>query len=371
MATHLLQPDVLVLDHAVAASPLVEIADGRIRSVRFDKSNGDAGAQRIVGALLPGLVDLQVNGAGGRAVDEAGTEALDHVAKTVAEHGAAAFLPTLITAPFESIVEQVAAVAEWIDSKPEGGAVPLGIHVEGPFLSNAGAHPPEAMIDPAQDKIESLLAAGRGTIRLVTLSPSRPGAAAAVAQFCAAGVSVSLGHGSGEDGIAECVAAGATMATHLFNAMGPSDHRNPGMPGRIMDDAALSCSFIVDGIHVHEMRLRHAVKTIGVERTVLISDSVSAMGMPDGEYALGSQTVTLRDGAVRNSDGTLAGSALTMEAAVENFARAVPTAGPWTLARIASTNPARMIGADDWGKIAVGAHAKFAHLRPDGTIRAV
>jgi N-acetylglucosamine-6-phosphate deacetylase len=376
VTTQLLRPDALVLDHAVAIEPLIEIEDGRVLTLRFDDSAARPGARRIEGTLMPGLVDLQVNGAGGRAVDEASTDALDHIAMTVKANGASAFLPTLITAPFERLVEQIAAVAAWIterdaqsvEGRPDAGAVPLGLHVEGPFLSNAGAHPPDAMIDATPDRIDRLLAAGAGTIRLVTLSPSRDRAAAAVSRFRAAGVTVSLGHGRGQANITECVAAGATMATHLFNAMGPSDHREPGMAGRILDDADLSCSLIVDDIHVHPMRVRQTIATIGIHRTVLVSDAVSAMGMPDGEYALGTSRVTLRDGAVRNSDGTLAGSALTMAAAVENFARAVPTAGPWSLARVASTNPARLIGAGDWGHIAVGARASFARLDVEGTV---
>jgi len=192
-----------------------------------------------------------------------------------------------------------------------------------------------------------------------------------VSRFCNAGITVSLGHGSGQDGIAACVAAGATMATHLFNAMGPSDHRDPGMAGRIMDDSALSCGLIVDGIHVHPMRVRLATKTIGIPRTVLVSDCVSAMGMPDGDYSLGTSTVTLRDGAVRNGDGTLAGSALTMHDAIARFREAVPTAGPWTLAQVAATNPARLVGSETFGRIAPGAAARFTQLSDDGAMTSI
>lgn len=370
MVGHLIQPDAVVLDQGLVRGAQIETADGVVRAIHFDRGGE---ATHVEGTLLPGLVDLQVNGAGGRSVQEATPQALDQVAKVSALHGGIAFLPTLITAPFDDLLRQVRGVADWIEARvanPEDEAAePLGIHVEGPFLVTPGAHPPECLVDPTLSRIEALLEAGRGRISLVTLAPSREGAAEAVAALREANVCVSLGHGSGTSGIAACVAAGAAKATHLFNAMGPWNHRDPGMVGTVLDSEALSCGLIADGIHVHEVWVRQAARCLGVERLVLVTDCASAMGMPDGDYQLSDMTVTLRDGAVRNKDGTLAGSALTMFEAGENYLRWVPEADAESLARVASWNPAALVGAQDrFGSIMVGRAARFALLRPDGTL---
>ncbi len=347
---------------------LVEVADERIVDVRFGT---DPGAQRLTGTLLPGLIDLQVNGIGGRGVDEATATALDHIATGVSEHGASAFLPTLITAPWSRLLEQVRAVAEWIEGYAGSGATPLGIHVEGPFLVNAGAHDPTCLIDPTPTRIAELLAAGRGKISLVTLAPGRDGAAAAVTSLCEAGVRVALGHGTGRDGIAECVAAGATMATHLFNAMGPGDHHEPGMAAALMDHQAIACSLIPDGHHVHPILVRQALKCLGVARVILVTDSIAATAMPDGDYRLGHLPVTLDDGVVRNAAGALAGAALTMFEAAQRFLAMVPDASAWCLAQLAASNPAHCIGAREWGVIEPGRRASFALLGNDGRLQRV
>ncbi len=365
MTTHLLQPERIVLPDAIAVGALVEVVDGIIRDIRFEK---DPSARQIPGTLLPGLIDLQVNGAGGRSVQEASTEALDHIAQCVGEHGASAFLPTLITEEWSALLAQVRCVAQWIENYRGAGATPLGIHVEGPFLINAGAHDPAWLIDPTSERIRELLDAGAGKIRLVTLAPGRAGAPAAVAALCEAGVTVSLGHGTGQQGISECVAAGATMATHLFNAMGNSDHREPGMAHTLMETQEVSCSLIPDGHHVHPILVRQALKLIGVARCILITDSVSATGMPDGEYVLGQLPVTLQNGTVRNADGTLAGAALTMAEAANRFLSMVPDASAWCLGQVASRNPAQCIAAKNWGVLEPGRRAEFALLQENGSL---
>ncbi len=352
------------------------MADGVVQAIHLNRSDQARKATHVEGTLLPGFVDLQVNGAGGRSVQEATPEALDEVARVSALHGGIAFLPTLITAPFDDLLKQVRGVADWIEARVanplENAATPLGMHVEGPFLVTPGAHPPECLVDPTLSRIEALLEAGRGRIRLVTLAPSREGAAEAVARLREADVCVSLGHGAGTSGIAACVAAGAAKVTHLFNAMGPWNHRDPGLVGTVLDSQALSCGLIADGIHVHETWVRLAARLLGPERLVLVTDCASAMGMPDGDYQLSDMTVTLRDGAVRDKDGTLAGSALTMYQAAENYLRWVPEADAASLARTASWNPAALIGAQDrFGAIRVGSAARFALLRPDSSVTSV
>ncbi len=358
-----------VLPHLVLIGARVQVRDGRITAI--DAAPPSSAAQCVDGTLMPGFVDLQVNGGGGRSVDEATREALDTVAHAVWQGGAVAFLPTLITAPWEQLLQQVAAVADWIERAPRGGAEPLGLHVEGPFLEVSGVHDPTCFVDPTPARIDALLAAARGRLRLVTLANSRQGAAAAVARLRAAGVAVALGHVADPGGLDACVAAGATLVTHLFNAMGPIHHREPGVAGAALDEARLSCALLADGAHVHPIMLRNAFAVLGVDRTVLCSDAAAPMGMPDGDYALGGEPVHARAGVVRDGAGRLAGSALTMGRAAHTFAQFVPAAGDWTLGRVAASNPARIIGAADLGAIAVGRRAAFTLLRPDGTATAL
>ncbi len=180
---------------------------------------------------------------------------------------------------------------------------------------------------------------------------------------------MSLGHGRSSDQFAACVDAGASMATHLFNAMGESDHRTPGLAGMILDEPRLSCSLIADGHHLHPVVLRNAYKILGADNFILVSDAVSAAGMENGEYRLGGSPVWLKEGAVRNATGGLAGSALSMAEAGENFLRWLPELGPDTLACVASANAARIIGAREWGRIACGSRSRFTLLSPEGKLR--
>lgn len=369
MTPHELVADFAVLPHTIASRTRIAVHDGSITAI--DSAPPSPGARRIAGTLLPGFVDLQVNGAGGRSCAEATPEALDVVASAVLRGGATSFLPTLITTPWSLLLRQVAAVAAWIESRPAGGAEPIGMHVEGPFLEVAGAHDTTAIVEPTQQRVDELLAAARGWLRLVTLASSARGAAAAVARLRANGVAVAIGHVSDPSGFAECVDAGASMATHLFNAMGAIHHREPGIAGRVLDDARLACGLILDGVHVHPTMVRNAFSILGPTRTVLVSDATAAAGMPDGDYRLAETAVRSEGGVVRDAKGNLAGSALTMARAAHNFLAMVPNAGPWTLARAAATNAARLVGRPDLGVLAVGARADFAVLAPDGRIEAL
>lgn len=364
-----LAADRAVLPQVVAVGARIAVRDGRIEAV--DCAPPSATVQRFAGTLLPGFVDLQVNGGGGRSVEEATADALDTVARAVWQGGAVAFLPTLITAPWERLLQQVAAVAAWLPRATADGAEPLGLHVEGPFLEVPGVHDPACFLDPTAARIDQLLAAANGTLKLVTLASSRNGAPAAVARLRAHGVAVALGHVGDPRGLRECVDAGATLVTHLFNAMGPLHHREPGVAGLALDEPRLSCALIADGAHVHPAMLRNAFAVLGPDRTILVSDAAAAMGMPDGAFTLGGATVHATGGVVRDAQGRLAGSALTMGQAATNFARFAPNASPWSLGRLCATNPARAIGAEAHGSIAIGKRAAFSLLRADGSVVAV
>ena len=292
------------------------------------------------------------------------------MADAVAAGGAVAFLPTLITAPWEILRERTRRVADWVarrgSSPRPGAAVPLGIHLEGPFLEVGGAHDTDHFCDPTPEAIAALLGDAQGLLRLVTLAPGRPGAVAAVAQLREARVAVSFGHADEVDGLASCVRAGATMATHLFNAMSPLHHRDLGVVGAVLDNPELSASLVVDGAHVDPAVVRTAWRALGVDRTILVTDAVAAAGMPDGNYRLGEIELALEGGVVRDPAGRLAGSALTMGAAVDNLQRFVPAVGDWAAARAAAWNPAAAIGAGEFGGLETGRRAVFSLRGRDG-----
>lgn len=363
--------DRCVLQGHVQAGTRFAAIDGRL--VAIDQVAAGPNAQRLRGTLLPGFVDLQVNGAGGRSVDEGSDEALDTVARAVWNGGAVAFLPTLISAPWPQLVQRVDAVARWIEGYRGQGAEPLGLHLEGPFLCTAGAHDGSAFVDPTPARVDELLAAARGTLRLVTLAHARPGAVDATRRLVAAGVAVALGHCDRPDGFGACIDAGAQSVTHLFNVMGPLHHRDVGTAGLALDDDRVRCPLILDGVHVHPAMVRNAFRILGPDRTILVTDAVAAAGMPDGSYTLNGAAVRASGGVVRDTAGHLAGSALTMALAARNFLAMVPMAGPWTLARVAATNPAALLGAagERFGSLQVGKRAAFTLLGDDGSFRCV
>lgn len=379
-------PDAVVLPDRIAKGLAVRVVDGRIAACTPAGSApaGDTPAERasgqrvtrIPGMLLPGMLDLQVNGAGGADCATATDDALDTVARAVWAGGATGFLPTLITQPMDALCERLARVADWCKRRriqntsagPADGdrgaeaAVPLGIHVEGPFLQQPGAHPAEDLLDPTSERVERLLEACAGELRLLTLACARPGAAAATAKLRSAGVAVAIGHVTSPDGFTDCIEAGAGAVTHLFNAMGALHHRDPGVPGLALDDPRVLCPIIPDGLHVDPVMIRHAYRICGPDRLALVTDAMAAAGMPDGDYELSGMPVTLREGVVRKPDGTLAGAALTMDQGARRFLRFVPDAGQWTIARLTASNPAGLLGehALGHGAIQPGAVAAFA-----------
>lgn len=371
MMSTVVRAEAAVLPEGVLRDAAIVVEGGRIR---FAGAAGDApGAERelrVEGTLLPGLVDIQVNGMGGRGCEEAREDALGIVARTAWTGGASAFLPTLITAPIDELVARCQRVVRFIESfdEDQDAAMPVGIHLEGPFLEMAGAHEAESLVAPTPQRVGALLDACGGHLRVLTLAPDLPGAAAATEQLTAAGVSVAIGHARGTSRFADCVAAGANHVTHLFNAMSGLHHRDPGVVGLALDEPRLSCGIILDGIHVHPAAARVACGVLGPSRTLLVTDAANPAGMPDGDYELSGMPVTLRDGAVRDSEGRLAGSALTMSAAAAHYLRTIPGTDAGSLAQIGSANPARIARAERFGAIRVGAAARFALLADDGRV---
>ena len=317
--------------------------------------------------ITPAWLDVHTHGAAGRDAMEGSAAALSAISLHHAARGVAAYLPTTVTAPVEETLHALDGIAAVIEA-PGEGARPLGIHLEGPFISHIkrGVHPPDEILFPSIELFDRFWQASHGHIRLMTIAPEVPGALELIAHANALGVRLSIGHSNALAAEALAgIAAGATSATHTFNAMRPLDHREPGILGTVLDQDDLFTEIICDGIHVAPaaVRLFHHAKDPA--RAILVTDSISATGMPDGKYMLGNLEVEVANG-VCTYQGTLAGSVLTLDRAVMNFA-AFTGCGLAAAARMASYNPAQMLGLDI-GFLAAGSEASFNVLAADGAL---
>ena len=343
----------------------VLVEDGVISAVGagVPTDRPDARLHDAAGAwVVPGFVDIHCHGGGG-----ASFTALGQVPEAVAahrRHGTTTMLASLVSRPVPEIVEQVAALREFVT-----GGLLAGIHLEGPFLSAArcGAHDPAVLRPPDAASLDSLLAAGQGAIRMVTIAPELDGAVPAVKRLVDAGVLAAVGH---TDALAEdvlpAVDAGATVATHLFNGMRPLHHREPGPVGTLLDDERVTVELICDLVHLHPAVVRLAARHAGAGRTVLITDAISAAAAGDGVYDIGGLEVTVTDGVPTLADGgSLAGSTLTMDAAFRNLVHGCGL-GVLQAVNATSTRPAALLGlGDTTGRIAAGYAADLVLLDED------
>ena len=346
----------------VGPATAVLLEDGRVRAVGADVRGG-ARAIELDGLWLgPGLIDLQVNGAAGHDLT-ADPSSVWAVGVAVAATGVAAFLPTLVTAPLARTDEALAILAA---GPPHGyrGAQPLGLHVEGPFLSRErhGAHDPELLRDPDPAAVEGW--SRRSGVAMVTLAPELPGALDAIRALAGRRVAVSLGHSNATYEEARAgIDAGARYATHLFNAMPGLHHRDPGIVGAVLADERVTVGTIPAGIHLHPAVLDLAWRICGPDRLSVVTDAMAAVGMGYGTFLLGDREVTVDDTGPRLPDGLLAGSVLTLDAAVRNLAAATGQ-GLETAVATATTVPARLLGLTDRGRIVPGARADLTLLTP-------
>jgi N-acetylglucosamine-6-phosphate deacetylase len=347
----------------------VEVEHGRITYA--DEGAPAAGSSDVVDLsgrwLLPGFVDLHMHGGGGADV----TQGADDMAAAVAfhrSHGTTTTLVSLMAQPVEAMCAQL----EWAAELTRAGEI-AGVHLEGPFLSSArcGAQRPESLLMPDGPVLRKLLDAGQGCVRTMTIAPELPGALDLIAELVASNVVAAVGHTDATYAEATAgFAAGATLATHLFNAMRAFRHREPG--GSIAAlDAGVHVEMVNDGVHVHDSLIR-LVGRSAPRALAFITDAISATGVGDGEYTLGEQSVVVRNGAARlASSESLAGSTLTMDEAVR---RAVlPVGLPIEVASgAASGNPARVLGLGDiTGAIAAGFEADLVILTDDLSVAGV
>ncbi len=319
--------------------------------------------------LVPGFVDLHVHGGAGHDFMEATPEAVTAVAAYLARHGTTSFLATTVTANLERTLEATrglsAIIRAWGASTKSAGAQPLGIHFEGPFLSieRRGVHPAPHILRPSIEILERLLAAADGTARVLTLAPELDDNLAVLDYARRHGLCVGIGHSDATSDVAErAIAAGATHAIHFYNAMRPFSHRDPGIIGAVLTDDRVSAELICDGVHVDPVAVRLLVRSKGLERVILITDSLSCAGVPEGTYRLGELTVRVADGACRTPEGTLAGSILTLDVALRNFSRFTGLSYGQCLP-CATLNPAKILGLEKQkGAIRPGADADLVVL---------
>ncbi|HEV2283559.1 MAG TPA: N-acetylglucosamine-6-phosphate deacetylase [bacterium] len=348
---------------------VVVIEDGRIARVSAEAA--PAGALAFPDAtLIPGLVDLQVNGGAGVDCLRAGAPAYETLGRYLAATGVTAYLPTITSAPLDEMrrAGEAAAIA-----MRRGGPGPeiLGVHFEGPYLNplRRGAHRAQDLRTPDADEMAEVVRRLAGALRVVTLAPELEGAEPLVRSLTAQGVLVSIGHTDASfDDVQAAARWGARMATHLFNAMRGIHHREPGAAGGALVTPALALGLIADLAHVHPAILSLAARAAGMGRIVLVTDAISAAGMGRGSFTLGAQTVEVKDGVPRLADGTLAGSVLQMHRAVSNFAAAAGVSRRDAV-QAASLTPAKLLGLQRRkGRIAPGADADLVVLGRDGDV---
>ena len=321
--------------------------------------------------LAPGLVDMHIHGAAGHDVMENDSGALASIERLLTQHGVTSYVPTTVTAPVDALLAALDRIASRIETDNDrAGARPVGIHLEGPFISHVrrGVHPPENLLTPSLALFERFWQASRGHIRVITIAPELDGALEVIAEAARRGVCVSLGHSDADLGTTrKALQAGARHATHTFNAMRPMGHRDPGIAGEVLSNSKLTADIIADGIHVDPAMVDVFMKCKGADGTVLITDATAATGMPNGRYRLGAFEIEVKDGRCL-ANGVLAGSVLTLDRAVRN----VMSFGGWKLqdaVRAASLNPAQRIGLTSVGSLKAGSRADIVVLSPAGEVR--
>lgn len=367
----------LINAYGVVEYPLVSVEDGRISRIESlsveDHEHVPATHRFPEAILVPAYVDIHIHGCAGHDVMEATSEALSAVGSYLASRGVGAYFPTTVTSPRDETIRSLAGLATKIGRNPEAahlGATPLGIHLEGPFLSHLkrGVHKDALLEAPSIALFDRFWQAAEGKICLMTIAPELPGAAELIAHATALGVRCSMGHSNARVCESEAgYVAGARSATHTFNAMRAIDHREPGLAAYVLDKRSLFAEIICDGIHVDPLIVRLFSRTKDEDHIILVTDGMSATGMPDGTYMLGDIEVDVRDGRC-TSEGTLAGSVLTMDRAVQNFME-FTGASLNTAAGAASHNPSRMMGIDDcWGSFNIGRAANITVLSPSADV---
>jgi N-acetylglucosamine-6-phosphate deacetylase len=330
------------------------IRDGVIESVGPRNAVSlPAGAQEIIATdkiASPGFIDVHIHGAGGHDVMEGTDGALDAISSMIGAHGTTSFLATTVTADPNAICKSSEEISRYIaqqHSRTRAGAEILGIHFEGPFINpvRRGVHPPEWIRLPSAELLEKFISAARGNALLLTIAPELLGAMPCIDAARKAGMVVGIGHTDATYEQARAgLARGAHHAIHTYNAMRPFSHRDAGVIGAVLTSPEITAELIADGVHVDETAMRLLLQAKGAGRVILVSDGISATGMPDGKYILGGFEVTVSGGVCRNLEGKLAGSTLTLDHALRNIVKL--GASVKDAVQMLTFNPAKLLGIE-------------------------
>ena len=370
----LLTADTLLTGRELLRPGWIEVSQGMVHAVGTGAAPRPADRDLGAVTVVPGFVDTHLHGGGGANFSTASHADTSTAVALHRRHGTTTLVASLVTAGPAELLHQVGELADDV----RAGLI-AGIHLEGPWLSTkrCGAHQPSLMRDPDPAEIDRVLDAGGGTIRMVTLAPERDGALAAIGQIVDAGVVAAVGHTEATyEQTRAAIAAGATVGTHLFNAMRPIDRREPGPIIALLEDSRVTVELITDGVHVDPAIYRHVTHGAGPDRVSLVTDAMAAAGMPDGGYRLGQLAVDVVDGVARVAGTqTIAGSTATMD---REFRFAVTHSGLprdealMLAVRQASINPARALGVPCKGLVP-GATADLvvldSHLAVTGVLR--
>ena len=354
---------------------VVMVEDGRIVSV------GNRSAVEIPSGahfidlgdsiLAPGFIEIHIHGGAGHDLMDLNREGLARFERHLTNYGVTSYCPTTVTAPLDVTYKALSWLTEAKSfGRDRSRAKPLGLHLEGPFLSHAkrGVHPPENLVEPSPERFEKFWQAAQGNVAMITIAPELPGAVETIKVAASRNVCVSLGHSNAT--LAETkggIEAGGRHATHTFNAMRTLDHREPGILGEVLYNDNVSADIIADGVHVHPEMVSLFLRAKGRDKAVLITDALSATGMGDGKFRLGGFEIEV-NGDRCTANGVLAGSVLTLDRAVQN----VRKFANWPLQhaiQLATLNPARALGHQDVGVIAPGAKADLVVLNAAGEVQ--
>lgn len=362
--------NIIYLDRIEKGSVLVE--NGKIKEI----NPSNVSYENVINAeglyLSPGFIDVHIHGAGGHDTMDGTFEAINEISKVIVKHGTTSFTPTTMTVAIEDIRKSMEVIKE---AKINGtdGAIVLGAHLEGPFISPKaiGAQNPNYLIAPTIENYNAMVGDAEDAVVSITIAPEVPGAKGLIKELSQRGIVCSIGHTKATyEEAMEGIKCGCCHSTHLFNAMTPFAHREPGVVGAIFD-SDITTETISDGIHVSYPSLRIAYKQKTSDKVLLVTDAMMACAMPDGMYALGGQDVVVKDGAARLLSGSLAGSILTLDKAVKNVYKNVGLP-LYEAVKMATYNAARHCKVEDRkGLIKEGYDADLLLFDEDVNIKTV
>ncbi len=364
----------IVLENRIIEEGMILIEDERIVSVTENQTDLHSDAETLsLGGLtvLPGFIDVHIHGAVGVDVMEASADGLDQVSAYLATQGVTGWLATLVPGSDENYASVSAAVDQAMNGAATTGARVLGIHYEGPFVNSAqcGALHTEYFKTYSSPKDLDALPVPENAVRMTTMAPEVEGGVDLIRELTRRGWVVSIGHTRADLQVLEdACAAGAHHMTHFMNAMAPLHHRSPGPIAWGLSRDDVTVDLIADGVHIHPFMLRLLMKTKGASGISLISDAIAAAGKGDGDYQIWGETITVKNGRTANAAGSIAGSVISMLDAV----RLLHSLGVSyiDLARMASSNPARLLGLDhDCGSLDPGKRADLVALDHDANVK--